>query len=82
MPETLYALGKADALDNNIAGAETNWLAVLSIEKESDLAAQTHFALAGLYRKQGKTQQANQEMQEFEKLKPPNPSQPATPAQQ
>ena len=82
MPETLYALGKADALENDAAAAEKNWLAVLSIEKESDLAAQTHFALAGLYRKQGKTQQADREMQEFQKLKAANPPQAAAPAQQ
>jgi tetratricopeptide (TPR) repeat protein len=82
MPETLYALGKANALGNDPVAAEKNWLAVLSIEKESDLAAQTHFALAGLYRKQGKIQEATQEMQAFEKLKPANSSPTAGPAQQ
>jgi tetratricopeptide (TPR) repeat protein len=68
MPETLYALGKAASLDNDPAAAETAWTELLSIEKQSSLAAQAHFGLAGVYRKQGKTAEAKQEMQEFEKL--------------
>jgi len=32
------------------------------------LLAQAHFGLAGLYRKQGKAEQARREMQEFQKL--------------
>jgi len=75
MPETLYALGKASLLDNDAATAEKCWLKLLSIEKTTDLAGQTHFALSGLYRKQGKTQDADREMQEFQKL--PAGSQPA-----
>lgn len=68
MPETLYALGKAASLDADTAVAEKSWLELLSIEKEGDLAAQTHFALAALYRKQGKTEDAAREMQEFQRL--------------
>jgi tetratricopeptide (TPR) repeat protein len=71
MPETLYSLGKAAALAGDPATAEKAWTKLLSIEKASDLAAQTHFALAGLYRKQGKTADAERETQEFQKLQNP-----------
>jgi len=40
----------------------------LKLEKNTPLAAQAHFGLAGVYRKQGKAAQAQQEMQEFQKL--------------
>lgn len=68
MPETLYALGKAALSENDSAAAESAWTKLLSIEKQSNLAGQAHFGLAGIYRKQGKTEKAAQEMQEFEKL--------------
>ena len=68
MPETLYALGKTASLQGDAAAAEKMWAKVIELEKESDLAAQAHFALAGLYRKQGKTAEAEREMQEFKKL--------------
>lgn len=71
MPETLYSLGKAAALAGDSAAAEKAWTWLLSIEKQSALAAQTHFALAGLYRKQGKTAEADHEIQEFQKLQGP-----------
>jgi tetratricopeptide (TPR) repeat protein len=68
MPETLYSLGKAASLDGDTAAAERAWLKVIELEKNTSLAAQAHFGLAGLYRKQGKTAQAQHEMQEFQKL--------------
>ena len=68
MPETLYSLGKAAALGGDLPAAEKAWTKLLSMEKTSSLAAQTHFALAGLYRKQGKTAEAERETQEFQKL--------------
>ena len=68
MPETLYSLGKAASLEGDAAAAEREWTKLLSIEKESLLAAQAHFGLAGLYRKQGKTAAAQHEMQEFQRL--------------
>jgi len=68
MPETLYALGKAAALEGDVAAAEKAWGRLLSIEKEGPLAAQAHFGLAGMYRKQGKTEEAEQHMREFQKL--------------
>jgi len=71
MPETLYSLGKAATAAGDPAAAEKAWRKLLSIEKGSSLAAQTHFALAGLYRKQGKTADAERETQEFQKLQNP-----------
>lgn len=71
MPETLYSLGKASALAGDSAAAEKAWTKLLSIEAQSPLAAQTHFALAGLYRKQGKAADAERETQEFQKLQNP-----------
>lgn len=68
MPETLYSLGKAALLGGEGSTAEQSWLKVVELEKDTALAAQSHFGLAGLYRKQGKTAQAQHEMQEFQKL--------------
>jgi tetratricopeptide (TPR) repeat protein len=68
MPETLYSLGKAALLGGDSSTAEQSWLKVIDLEKDTSLAAQSHFGLAGLYRKQGKTAEAQREMQEFQKL--------------
>lgn len=68
MPETLYSLGKAAALEGDNASAEKAWTKVVELEQASDLSAQAHFALAGLYRKQGKAEAAEREMREFKKL--------------
>jgi len=68
MPETLYSLGKAASLEGDSAAAEKAWTKLLSVEKQSPLAAQAHFGLAGIYRKQGKPADAKHEMQEFESL--------------
>jgi tetratricopeptide (TPR) repeat protein len=81
MPETLYSLGKAASLDGDAATAEKEWTKLLSIEKDSSLAAQAHFALAGLYRKQGKTAAVQHEMQEFQRLQGRS-SPPQAPAKQ
>jgi tetratricopeptide (TPR) repeat protein len=77
MPETLYSLGKAASMEGDAAAAEKAWTKLLSIEQQSSLAAQAHFGLAGLYRKEGKTAEAQHEMQEFERLKD-NSNQPAS----
>ena len=67
MPETLYSLGKAASLEGDATSAENSWKKVVELEKDGNLAAQAHFALAGLYRKQGKTEAADREMEEFKK---------------
>jgi len=84
MPETLYSLGKAASLDGDAAAAEKDWSKLLTIEKETPLAAQAHFGLANLYRKQGKTDAAKREMQAFQRLQsssnpPQAPEKPAPP---
>ena len=68
MPETLYSLGKAASLNGDNNTAELSWSKVIELEKDTSLAAQSHFGLAGLYRKQGKAAQAQREMQEFQRL--------------
>jgi tetratricopeptide (TPR) repeat protein len=68
MPETLYTLGKAASLAGDNTLAEKSWLKVIELEGDTALAAQSHFGLAGVYRKQGKAQQAQREMQEFQRL--------------
>jgi len=65
MPETLYMLGKAASLDGDDAMAQKSWLHVLNLEKDTALVAQAHFGLAGIYRKQGKSADADREMNEF-----------------
>lgn len=67
MPETLYSLGKAASLEGDSASAEKAWKKVVELEKEGNLAAQAHFGLAGIYRKQGKAEAADREMEEFKK---------------
>lgn len=74
MPQTLYSLGKAASLSNDPATAEKLWLRVLTFEKDSALAAQAHFGLATLYRRQGKQADADREMQEYQKLQVERPS--------
>jgi tetratricopeptide (TPR) repeat protein len=68
MPETLYQVGKAAAMDGDDTMAQKSWEHVLTLEQSTPLAAQAHFGLAGIYRKQGKTTDADREMEEFRKL--------------
>ena len=75
MPETLYALGKAQSLSGDSAGAEKDWKRVIELGERSDLAAQAHFGLAALYRKQGKQTEAAREMSDYESLKQHGPPQ-------
>jgi Flp pilus assembly protein TadD len=81
MPETLYALGKSASLEGDVATAEKEWTKLLTIEPETILAAQAHFGLAGLYRKQGKAEAARKEMAEFQRLQG-NSGSPALPGKQ
>jgi tetratricopeptide (TPR) repeat protein len=69
MSETLYSLGKAAALSGDAGTAERAWRRVLALEQDSPLAAQAHFGLAGIYRKQGRAQEALRETQEFRRLR-------------
>ena len=71
MPETLYQLGKAASMDGDDATAQKCWQHLLILESNTPLAGQAHFGLAGIYRKQGKSADANREMEEFRKLQSP-----------
>ena len=75
MPETLYSLGKAKSLTEDTSGAEKTWRRVVELDQQSDLAAQAHFGLATLYRKQGKQAEAAREMRDYESLKQHGPPQ-------
>ncbi len=65
MPETLYMLGKAASSDGDDALALTSWQHLLTQQLDPATAAQTHFGLAGIYRKQGKAADADREMELF-----------------
>jgi tetratricopeptide (TPR) repeat protein len=78
MPQTLYALGKAYAMHGDNAQATEALNRIITLEPSGTLAAQAHFTLAGIYRKQGKAGDAQREMEQFQKLKsaaavPPDP---------
>ncbi len=79
MPETLYALGKAASLEGAFDAAEKAWTRLIELEKEGSLAAQAHFGLAGIYRKQGKAEKATIEMLEFQRLQKANSARDSTP---
>jgi tetratricopeptide (TPR) repeat protein len=67
MPETLYAFGKAAAaVDPNVA--EHALEGVIALEKDTPLAGQAYLVLAGIHRKQGKTEQATRETQEYSRI--------------
>jgi tetratricopeptide (TPR) repeat protein len=68
MPPTLFALAKTNSLEGRTAEAETAWKKQLAAEASGPLAAQAHFALATLYRKQGKSAEAAREMQAYQQL--------------
>ena len=69
MPGTLLAMSKAASLAGDTTRAETSLKKLVELEKTSELAAQAHFELAGIYRKAGKTADADREMAEYERLK-------------
>ncbi len=68
MPETLYSLGKAASVEGDAGLAEKSWTRLLTIENDTSLAAQAHFGLASLYRKQGNAAKGQHEMQEYKRL--------------
>ena len=75
MPETLFALGKAALLTGDETRAEKSWTHQLTVEGDTQLAAQAHFQLAALYRKRGKTADADRETAAYRKLNGAAPGQ-------
>jgi tetratricopeptide (TPR) repeat protein len=71
MPETLYALGKATTLTDPNA-AEHAFVRTTELEKGSPLAAQAYLALAGIHRKQGKTELSAKEMEHYREIEAAN----------
>jgi tetratricopeptide (TPR) repeat protein len=67
MPETLYSLGRAAAASDP-GVAEHAFSRVIELEKQTPLAGQAYLALAGIHRKQGKTDQAQHEMEEYRRI--------------
>jgi Flp pilus assembly protein TadD len=55
-------------LEGDNALAQKCWVRVLKLENNTPLAAQAHFGLAAIYRKEGKTAEADREMEQFRKL--------------
>jgi Tfp pilus assembly protein PilF len=68
-PQILLALGRAALAANDAARAETSWIKLLGIDKESALAASAHFELAALYRRSGRTPEADREKAAYERLR-------------
>jgi tetratricopeptide (TPR) repeat protein len=68
-PGTLLAISEAASLAGDKTRAENSLMKLLEVVKEGDLAAQAHLELADLYRKAGKSADADRETAEYEKLK-------------
>jgi tetratricopeptide (TPR) repeat protein len=73
MVETLYDLGKAYSLDNEPAEAEKAWLEVIALSHSSAEAVSAHLRLSELYRKEGRTAEADQELEKFRELQKASP---------
>ena len=68
MPETLFALGRALSISDPNE-AERAFEGVISIEKQSPLAAQAYLQLATSHRRQGKSELAAHEMEEYQRIR-------------
>jgi predicted Zn-dependent protease len=68
-PQILLALGQAAQLTGDSTRAEKSWTKLLEVQKQGDLAAQAHSHLEALYRKSGRTADADREKNEYEKTK-------------
>jgi tetratricopeptide (TPR) repeat protein len=69
MPETLLELGKLLAASGDASSAERYLKQVLSAERDTALAQAAHFDLARVYRKLGRTAEAEREMKAFQELR-------------
>ena len=67
-PEILLALGRAELAAHDAARAEASWKKLLGIDQKSDLAASAHLELSKLYRRSGRTPEADREMAAYEQL--------------
>jgi len=69
MPETLLELGKAMAAAGEPAQAEKPLRKVLELEPASALAETAHYQLAQIYRRMGRTEEADREMKLFQEIR-------------
>lgn len=68
-PPILQELGRAAFVAGDTARAQAAWVKLLGIDSTSGLAASAHFELATLYRRAGRSQDADSEMAAYEQLK-------------
>jgi tetratricopeptide (TPR) repeat protein len=68
-PPILLALGRAALAANDTGRAEATWLKLLEVDHQSPLAAAAHLELSVLYRRAGRTQEADREKTAYEELK-------------
>lgn len=68
-PKILLALGRAAFAGQDAARAEAAWTKLLGIDNKSGLAASAHLGLSTLYRRDGKSQEADHEMAAYDQLK-------------
>jgi tetratricopeptide (TPR) repeat protein len=76
MIETLFDLAKAYSMMNKTSEAEKAWLAAIAIDDSGEVAAAAHFQLAQLYRRQGKTAEAERHSKRFQEMQPKGPTRP------
>jgi tetratricopeptide (TPR) repeat protein len=69
MPETLLELGKVLNASGDAQSAESYLKKVLALEQATALAEAAHFQLAQVYRKLGRTADAEREMRAFQELR-------------
>lgn len=68
MLDTLLDLGKAYVSMNQVEQAAQAFHRITEIDDSNELAAAAHFQLSQIYRKQGKTAEADQELKRFREL--------------
>ena len=68
-PRILLALGRAAFAANDTTRAEAVWIKLVGIDQKSDLAASAHLGLSELYRRAGRSLEADREMAIYELLK-------------
>jgi Flp pilus assembly protein TadD len=69
MPETMFQLGKLYTAVGNSRKAEEYFLKVLAAEQHTELAESAHFQLAQVYRKLGRTTDAERQTEMFRRLR-------------
>lgn len=67
-PEVLLALGNASMAASDFIDAKQSWQKLLTIDQESELAAQAHMGLSTLFRSAGRAAEADSELAAYQKL--------------